>query len=231
MRLLVALAEESGVPEQAGGDVPRRAHQRVRGPRRCCTWRCACPLPSSWSWTAPTWWRRCTRCSAGWRTSPTGSGPGEWKGYTGKPIRNVINVGIGGSDLGPVMAYEALRHYTTRDITFRFVSNVDSTDFARGDPRPGSRTDAVHHLLQDVRHAGDADQRHLGAGLDRRRARLRRGRGQALRGGLHQRRTGHEVRHRHGQHVRVLGLGRRPVLDGVGDRPVHDGRDRARGVR
>ncbi len=55
---------------------------------------------------------------------------GDWKGYTGKPIKNVINVGIGGSDLGPVMAYEALQHYSTRDITFRFVSNVDSTDFA-----------------------------------------------------------------------------------------------------
>src|SRR5215469_12891820 len=55
---------------------------------------------------------------------------GEFKGFTGKPIRNVINIGIGGSDLGPVMAYEALRHYCTRDITFRFVSNVDSTDFA-----------------------------------------------------------------------------------------------------
>jgi glucose-6-phosphate isomerase len=55
---------------------------------------------------------------------------GVWVGYTGKPIRNVINIGIGGSDLGPVMAYEALRHYCTRDITFRFVSNVDSTDFA-----------------------------------------------------------------------------------------------------
>ena len=55
---------------------------------------------------------------------------GEWKGYTGKPIRNVVNVGIGGSDLGPVMAYEALRYYTQRDLTFRFVSNVDSTDFA-----------------------------------------------------------------------------------------------------
>ena len=54
---------------------------------------------------------------------------GEWKGHTGRPIRNVVNVGIGGSDLGPVMAYEALRHYATRDITFRFVSNVDSTDF------------------------------------------------------------------------------------------------------
>jgi glucose-6-phosphate isomerase len=54
---------------------------------------------------------------------------GEWKGYTGKPIRNVVNVGIGGSDLGPVMAYEALRYYSRRDLTFRFVSNVDSTDF------------------------------------------------------------------------------------------------------
>jgi glucose-6-phosphate isomerase len=55
---------------------------------------------------------------------------GEWKGYTGKPIRNVINIGIGGSDLGPVMAYEALRHYSQRDLTFRFVSNVDGTDLA-----------------------------------------------------------------------------------------------------
>jgi glucose-6-phosphate isomerase len=54
---------------------------------------------------------------------------GEWKGLTGKPIRNVVNIGIGGSDLGPVMAYEALRHYTNRSRTFRFVSNVDGTDF------------------------------------------------------------------------------------------------------
>lgn len=55
---------------------------------------------------------------------------GEWKGYTGKRIKNVINIGIGGSDLGPVMAYEALKHYSARDMTFRFVSNVDGTDFA-----------------------------------------------------------------------------------------------------
>jgi glucose-6-phosphate isomerase len=61
---------------------------------------------------------------------------GEWKGFTGKPIRNVVNIGIGGSDLGPVMAYEALRHYSNREMTFRFVSNVDSTDFA----------EAVHDL-------------------------------------------------------------------------------------
>jgi glucose-6-phosphate isomerase len=55
---------------------------------------------------------------------------GEWTGYTGKPIHNVINIGIGGSDLGPVMAYEALRHYSRRDLVFRFVSNIDGTDFA-----------------------------------------------------------------------------------------------------
>jgi glucose-6-phosphate isomerase len=54
---------------------------------------------------------------------------GEWTGQTGEPIRNVINIGIGGSDLGPVMAYEALRFYSRRDLTFRFVSNVDGTDF------------------------------------------------------------------------------------------------------
>ena len=61
---------------------------------------------------------------------------GEWTGYTGKPIKNVVNIGIGGSDLGPVMAYEALKHYSHRDLNMHFVSNVDSTDFA----------EAVHDL-------------------------------------------------------------------------------------
>jgi len=55
---------------------------------------------------------------------------GAWKGHSGKRIRNIVNIGIGGSDLGPVMAYEALKHYTERDLTFRFVSNVDGTDLA-----------------------------------------------------------------------------------------------------
>jgi glucose-6-phosphate isomerase len=64
---------------------------------------------------------------------------GAWKGHTGKTIKNVINIGIGGSDLGPVMAYEALRHYSRRDMTFRFVSNVDGTDFA----------EATHDLDQE----------------------------------------------------------------------------------
>lgn len=55
---------------------------------------------------------------------------GEWKGFTGKPIKNIVNIGIGGSDLGPVMAYEALKEYSCRELTFRFVSNIDGTDFA-----------------------------------------------------------------------------------------------------
>ena len=61
---------------------------------------------------------------------------GEWKGHTGKPIRNIVNIGIGGSDLGPVMAYEALKHYSERALTFRFLSNIDGSDFA----------EAVHDL-------------------------------------------------------------------------------------
>ena len=64
---------------------------------------------------------------------------GAWTGYTGKPIRNVVNIGIGGSDLGPVMAYEALRHFSQRELTMRFVSNVDGSDFA----------EAVHDLDQE----------------------------------------------------------------------------------
>ena len=100
---------------------------------------------------------------------------GEWKGYTGKPIRNVLNVGIGGSDLGPVMAYEALRHYATRDITFRFVSNVDSTDFAEAtrdlDPAEtlfiiSSKTFGTLETLTNATSARDWVVSALGGGMD-----------------------------------------------------------------
>jgi len=67
-----------------------------------------------------------------WRIFPMRVRSGAWKGHTGKRIRNVINIGIGGSDLGPVMAYEALKYYSERTMTFRFVSNVDGTT----SPRP-----------------------------------------------------------------------------------------------
>jgi glucose-6-phosphate isomerase len=69
---------------------------------------------------------------------------GAWRGHTGKRIRNVVNIGIGGSDLGPVMAYEALRHYSDRAMTFRFRG---------GRPRPRSGGNPLHHLLEDFHHA------------------------------------------------------------------------------
>ena len=67
---------------------------------------------------------------------------GEWKGHTGKRIKNVINIGIGGSDLGPVMAYEALKHYSERSLTFRFISNVDGTDFVEASRHVHSQSDS-----------------------------------------------------------------------------------------
>ena len=77
---------------------------------------------------------------------------GEWKGHTGKRIKNVINIGIGGSDLGPVMAYEALKHYSDRSMTFRFVSNVDSTDFAEAVQDLDAGRDSVHCVVEDLYH-------------------------------------------------------------------------------
>ena len=90
---------------------------------------------------------------------------GAWVGHTGKRIKNVINIGIGGSYLGPEMAYLALRPYSDRDMTFRFVSNVDGACFDEADARPGRRGNAVHRLLEDVHHARDHDQRRNGARL------------------------------------------------------------------
>ena len=89
---------------------------------------------------------------------------GAWLGHGGKPIRNVVNIGIGGSDLGPVMAYEALRHYSRRDLLFRFVSNVDGTDFAEAvldlDPAEtlfivASKTFTTQETMTNARTARD----------------------------------------------------------------------------
>ncbi len=100
---------------------------------------------------------------------------GDWTGHTGKRIRNVVNVGIGGSDLGPVMAYEALRHYSSRDLTFRFVSNVDSTDFAEATRDLeadetlfiiSSKTFGTLETLTNARTARDWVQSSLGKDVD-----------------------------------------------------------------
>ena len=119
-----------------------------------------------------------------------GARSGTGSGTPAKPVRNIVNIGIGGSDLGPVMAFEALRHYSQRDLTFRFVSNVDGTDFAEAtrdlDPEEtlfivSSKTFTT---LETMTNAATARDWAL-AGLERR------GRGgPALRGGLHQRRRG-----------------------------------------
>ena len=113
----------------------------------------------------------------------------------------------------------------TASSTCRFVTNVDGDDVGRGDPRPRPGRDAVHRRVQDVHHHRDAHQRPHRPPVAGRRARRGRRR-EALRRRVDQRRQGDEVRHRHGQHVRVLGLGRRPLLLRLGDRAVADDRHR-----
>ena len=92
---------------------------------------------------------------------------GQWLGYSGKRIRNVINIGIGGSDLGPVMAYEALKHYSERDMTFRFVSNADGTDVEEATRDLDPRRNALYHLFEDLHDPRNDDQcpyrPHMGA--------------------------------------------------------------------
>jgi len=128
VRLLIELAEESGVPERRDA-MFRGEHINVSEDRAVLHVALRMPAGESLVVDGADVVRevhdvldRMTAFAGRVRS-------GEWQGYTGKPIRNVINIGIGGSDLGPVMAYEALRHYSKRDMTFRFVSNVDSTDF------------------------------------------------------------------------------------------------------
>ncbi len=128
LRLLLQLAEESGLQEQIAamfrGDkvntTEDRAvlHTALRAPRDATTM-------VDGENVVPEVHAVLDRMDAFANSVRDGS----WKGHTDKPIRNVINIGIGGSDLGPVMAYEALRYYSRRDMTFRFVSNIDPTDF------------------------------------------------------------------------------------------------------
>jgi glucose-6-phosphate isomerase len=129
MRLLVALAEESGVAERRDA-MFRGEHINVSEDRAVLHVALRMPRTASLIVDGVDVVRQVHEVLGRMADFASRVRSGEWKGHTGKPIRNVVNVGIGGSDLGPVMAYEALRHYTTRDITFRFVSNVDSTDFA-----------------------------------------------------------------------------------------------------
>ena len=127
MRLLVELATESGVPERRDA-MFRGEHINVSEDRAVLHVALRMPRTASLVVDGTDVVAQVHEVLDRMADFSNRVRSGEWKGYTGKRIRNVINVGIGGSDLGPVMAYEALRHYATRDITFRFVSNVDSTD-------------------------------------------------------------------------------------------------------
>ena len=129
MRLLIELAAESGVPERRDA-MFRGEHINVSENRAVLHVALRMPATASLVVDGQDVVKDVHDVLSRMRRLATALRSGEFKGFTGKPIKNVINVGIGGSDLGPVMAYEALRHYCTRDMTFRFVSNVDSTDFA-----------------------------------------------------------------------------------------------------
>ena len=124
----------------------------------------------------------------------------------------MVNIGIGGSDLGPAMAYEALRHLRrTGPSPAASCPTSTGATYGRGNRRPRPGRDAFHSQFQDVHHAGDLDQRPTARSGFWRPWGTRR-RGQAFRGRLDQRQGGGRVRHRYGQHVRVLGLGRRTLL-------------------
>ena len=114
--------------------------------------------------------RRARRAGPHVRLRRVGVRSGAWRGATGERIATVVNIGIGGSDLGPAMAYTALRHFSDRSLAFRFVSNVDPTDLSEAlrDLDPGD--DAVHRRLEDLHDPRDDVQRPAGPGLARRRA-------------------------------------------------------------
>ena len=155
---------------------------------------------------------------------------GDWRGHTGKPIRNVINIGIGGSDLGPVMAYEALRHYSRRDMTFRFVSNVDGTDFAEA-----TRDLDAEETLFVVSSKTFTTLETMttptapASGRWRRSATRRRSRSTSS----PSRPTPMRCRSSASTPTTcsALGVGGGPLLDGLRDRALDDAGDRARGLR
>jgi glucose-6-phosphate isomerase len=128
MRLLVELAEESGVTQRRDA-MFRGEHINVSEDRAVLHVALRMPKTATLVLDGQDVVREVHEVLDRMRIFSDKVRSGGWKGHTGKRIRNVINIGIGGSDLGPVMAYEALRYFSDRNLTFRFVSNVDSTDF------------------------------------------------------------------------------------------------------
>jgi glucose-6-phosphate isomerase len=155
---------------------------------------------------------------------------GEWKGVTGKAIETVVNIGIGGSDLGPVMVYEALAPYVQDGSARPLRLQHRPHRRRREDRRSGPRDHAVHRRQQDLHDARDPHQRADGArpgcstvssslgAIDDTRGIPRLGRGQALRRRVDRLGQGRRLRHRPGQRLRLLGLGGRPLLGRLRDR-------------
>ena len=165
-------------PEDQPHRAPRRPARRPAQPR---------PTGRSWS-TARTSCPRSTPCSRAWAAFVEAVRSGAWRGYTGKRITDIVNIGIGGSDLGPLMVCTALAPYATKGLRAHFVSNVDGTHLALTLQGPRPRAHPVHRRLQDLHHPGDDDQRQLGARLAAGQAGRRPGGGrQALRRRLDQR--------------------------------------------
>ena len=129
IKLLLQLAEATDFER---GSMPCSGAKRstLRKTVPYFMWRCGRRREHPLLLMASTSCLKCTRCLSKMADFCNRVRSGTWTGHTGKRIRNIINIGIGGSDLGPVMAYEALKHYSDRAMTFRFVSNVDGTDFA-----------------------------------------------------------------------------------------------------
>jgi glucose-6-phosphate isomerase len=156
---------------------------------------------------------------------------GDWQGFTGKAITDVVNIGIGGSNLGPKMVCDGADALSVRPPRPHFVSNVDGTHLAETlkglDPETtlfivASKTFTTQETMTNAHSA----RRWLVE-----RPGLRGGGAQSLRRRLHQRREGGRVRHRHREHVRLLGLGRRALLALVRHRPAHRARRRLRALR
>ena len=207
--------------------VPRREDQRHRKARRAARRPARALRASRSSSTARMSCPRSTPCSTRWPLSADRVRSGRLEWPHGQAIRNIVNIGIGGSDLGPVMAYEALRHYSRPRPGLPLRLQRRRHRFRRSSPRPRSRetlfivSSKTFTTLETMTNAHTARDWALKA-LERRPGRGR----AALRGRLDQRRRGCQIRHRHREYVRLLGLGGRSLLDGLGDRTIHDDRRR-----
>ena len=185
---------------------------------------------NSWS-TATTSSPTCTRCSTGWRRSRPGARrrvDGRHRASASAPWSTSASAAPTSGRRWPTrpsLDFSRPRHRRAGSCR---TSTAPTSGEATRDLDPAR--DAVHRLLEDVHHAGDADQRAQRPRVAGRRAGRRTRRGQALRGGVDERGGGGGVRHRPREHVRVLGLGRRPLLVRLGHRPVADDRHRSRGV-